>query len=103
MGDAKIDTSRLEVKPQNLNDAYAVPANFLEIDITNAQTHGVGKNRYTDYEVRMKVAKNNFTMFSETLFSILSFVFCYCCYSLLFICSNLNLNLKLNLYLDVQF
>lgn len=54
MGDAKIDTSRLEVKPQNLNDAYAVPANFLEIDITNAQTHGVGKNRYTDYEVRMK-------------------------------------------------
>ena len=114
MGDAKIDTSRLEVKPQNLNDAYAVPdlspsktwrrpANFLEIDITNAQTHGVGKNRYTDYEVRMKVAKNNFTMFSETLFSILSFVFCYCCYSLLFICSNLNLNLKLDLYLDVQF
>lgn len=54
MTDAKIDTSRLDAKPQSLNDAYAVPANFLEIDITNAQTHGVGKKRYTDYEVRMK-------------------------------------------------
>ena len=72
MGDAKIDTSRLEVKPQNLNDAYAVPANFLEIDITNAQTHGVGKNRYTDYEVRMKVAKNKFAIFSDTY--LLAFV-----------------------------
>lgn len=52
--DAKIDTSRLDSKPQSISDAYAVPANFLEIDITNPQTHGVGKKRYTDYEVRMK-------------------------------------------------
>jgi len=55
MGDAtKIDTSRLDSKPQSISDAYAVPANFLEIDISNPQTHGVGKKRYTDYEVRMK-------------------------------------------------
>jgi len=52
--DGKIDTSRLDAKPQSISDAYAVPANFLEIDITNPQTHGVGKKRYTDYEVRMK-------------------------------------------------
>jgi len=52
--DSKIDTSRLDSKPQSISDAYAVPANFLEIDITNPQTHGVGKKRYTDYEVRMK-------------------------------------------------
>ena len=51
----KIDTSRLDSKPQSISDAYAVPANFLEIDISNPQTHGVGKKRYTDYEVRMKV------------------------------------------------
>ncbi|XP_002162612.1 sorting nexin-12 isoform X1 [Hydra vulgaris] len=54
MADAKIDTSRLDAKPQSISDAYAVPANFLEIDITNPQTHGVGKKRYSDYEVRMK-------------------------------------------------
>ena len=57
MADAnsKIDTSRIEAKPQSISEAYAVPANFLEIDVCNPQTHGVGKKRYTDYEVRMKV------------------------------------------------
>ena len=35
--------------------AYSVPANFLEINVCNAQTRGVGKKRYTDYEVKMKV------------------------------------------------
>ena len=50
-----IDTSRIEAKPQTISDAYAVPANFLEIDVTNPQTHGIGKKRYTDYEVRMTV------------------------------------------------
>jgi len=55
MGDsARIDTSRLDSKPQSISDAYAVPANFLEIDVSNAQIHGVGKKRYTDYEVKMK-------------------------------------------------
>jgi len=53
-GEPKIDTSRLDSKPQSISDAYAVPANFLEIDVSNPQVHGVGKKRYTDYEVRMK-------------------------------------------------
>lgn len=48
-------TRRLNVKKQTLDDAYAVPANFLEIDVINPITHGVAKKRYTDYEVRMKV------------------------------------------------
>ena len=65
MAEAKIDTSRLDSKPQSISDAYAVPANTLEIDVTNAQTHGVGKKRYTDYEVRMTVR----------LFSIFTFCF----------------------------
>ena len=54
---ASIDTSRLQPKPQNIKDAYEVPDNFLEIDVCNPQTHGVGKKRYSDYEVRMKVWK----------------------------------------------
>lgn len=49
-------TKRLNVKKQTLDDAYAAPANFLEIDVTNPVTHGVAKKRYTDYEVRMKVS-----------------------------------------------
>lgn len=50
------DTKRLEFKKQNLDDAYAVPANVLEIDVINPETKGIGKKRYTDYEVRMRVS-----------------------------------------------
>lgn len=48
-------TARIQPKKQTLEDAYSPPANFLEIDIADPQTHGVGKKRYTDYEVRMTV------------------------------------------------
>ena len=48
-------TKRLMSKKQTLDDAYAAPANFLEIDVINPITHGIGNKRYTDYEVRMKV------------------------------------------------
>lgn len=48
-------TRRLNVKKQTLDDAYAVPANFLEIDVVNPMTSLLtGKKRYTDYEVRMR-------------------------------------------------
>lgn len=50
-------TARIQAKKQTLDDAYAPPANFLEIDVVNPQTHGVGKKRYTDYEVRMRVSR----------------------------------------------
>nr|XP_005900894.1 PREDICTED: sorting nexin-12 isoform X3 [Bos mutus] len=42
-------------KPQeDLTDAYGPPSNFLEIDIFNPQTVGVGRARFTTYEVRMR-------------------------------------------------
>ncbi|BFZ09158.1 hypothetical protein BsWGS_12197 [Bradybaena similaris] len=47
-------TARISAKKQTLEDAYSPPANFLEIDVSDPQTHGVAKTRYTDYEVRMK-------------------------------------------------
>ncbi|KAI6241348.1 Phox-like proteinous domain-containing protein [Aphelenchoides fujianensis] len=57
-------TQRLVSKRQTLDEAYAPPANFLKggkkklrIVITlllRTITHGVGKNRYTDYEVRLR-------------------------------------------------
>ena len=59
-------TARIQPKKQTLDDAYAPPANFLEIDVINSQTHGVGKKRYTDYEVRMRVCK----LIVHCLFSI---------------------------------
>lgn len=45
-------------KTSTLNlDAYAVPANFLEIDVVNPMTTiTAGKKRFTDYEVRMRVS-----------------------------------------------
>ena len=65
-----VDTSRIDPKKQSIKDAYEVPDNFLEIDISNPQTHGVGKKRYTDYEVRMRVghSQNHCTcqMFSRS-------------------------------------
>ena len=57
-------TARIQPNKQTLDTLYAEPANLLEIDVTNAETHGVGKNRYTDYEVRIKVMSLLF--FSET-------------------------------------
>ncbi|KAL4648286.1 sorting nexin-12 isoform X1 [Arapaima gigas] len=48
------DTRRLNSKPQDLTDAYGPPSNFLEIDVYNPQTIGVGRNRFTTYEVRMR-------------------------------------------------
>ena len=42
-------------KHQTLDEAYAEPANFLEIDVCNPQTHGFGRSRYTDYEIHVRV------------------------------------------------
>jgi len=49
-------TRRLQSKRQTLDDAYAAPANFLEIDVVNPITHSMARTRYTDYEVRMRVS-----------------------------------------------
>ncbi|KAK2728113.1 hypothetical protein QYM36_008558 [Artemia franciscana] len=49
-------TKRLTTKRQTLDDAYAEPSNFLEIDLSNPVTHPAtaGKKKFTDYEVRTK-------------------------------------------------
>ncbi|EYC24390.1 hypothetical protein Y032_0014g2481 [Ancylostoma ceylanicum] len=55
MSGATSATQRLQPKRQTLDEAYAPPANFLEIEVVNPITHGVGKMRYTDYEIRLRV------------------------------------------------
>ena len=49
---------RLDFKKQTLDDAYAVPANLLEIEVSNPETHGLARTRYTDYEVKMKASSS---------------------------------------------
>ena len=49
-----LNQTRLPVKKQATEDAYAAPANFLEIDVISPETHGIGNKRYTDYEVKMR-------------------------------------------------
>lgn len=48
-------TKRLDTKKQTLDDAYAEPMNFLEIDVVDPITRGISRTRYTDYEIRLRV------------------------------------------------
>lgn len=50
-------TKRLDFQRQTLEDAYAVPANQLEIEVTSPETHYEGgKKKFTDYLVNFKVS-----------------------------------------------
>ena len=61
-----VTTARPNIKQQTLREAYDPPANVLEVDVINPETHGLGKGRYTDYEVRLKViAAQNFDVLSR--------------------------------------
>uniref|UniRef100_UPI00358DEDD7 sorting nexin-12-like n=1 Tax=Myxine glutinosa TaxID=7769 RepID=UPI00358DEDD7 len=51
---AVADTRRLMSKRQDLTDAYGPPSNFLEIDVCDPQTVGIGRGRHTTYEIRMR-------------------------------------------------
>ncbi|PWW72937.1 Phox-like protein [Tuber magnatum] len=38
-------------RAQSFDEIYGAPENFLEIEVKNPQTHGLGRKMYTDYEV----------------------------------------------------
>lgn len=54
-------TARVSIRPQTLREAYDPPANVLEVDVINPETHKVGNKRFTDYEVRLRVSTINHT------------------------------------------
>merc|ERR1712000_12431 len=56
------NTDRLDRRKQDLKDAYAAPANFLEIEVGNPTTKGVGSARFTEYEV---LTKTNLPVFTK--------------------------------------
>eukprot|EP00095_Tigriopus_kingsejongensis_P005306 maker-scaffold337_size202799-snap-gene-0.24 protein:Tk05306 transcript:maker-scaffold337_size202799-snap-gene-0.24-mRNA-1 annotation:"sorting nexin " len=47
-------TQGIQFPRQTPVEACTLPANFLEIELSNPLTRGYAKQRYTDYEVRMK-------------------------------------------------
>ena len=50
-------TSRLQFKAQSPEERYALPENFLEIEVTNPQTHSGPGKMYTDYEIICRVGR----------------------------------------------
>ena len=71
-GEATDATRRLATKKQTPDVAYAPPENYLEIDVINPITHGIGNQRYTDYEVRMKVI-SQISLFGTRYFLLYKF------------------------------
>ena len=55
MAGDELYTKRIDGPRQHISDAYSCPANFLEIEVVNPETHGLGRRRYTDYEIVLKV------------------------------------------------
>ena len=53
---------RLSRREANNDDAYAQPANFLEIEVCDPMTHGAGSGRFTEYTV---VTRTNLPVFSK--------------------------------------
>ncbi|KAJ1502675.1 Sorting nexin-3 [Coelomomyces lativittatus] len=39
----------------NDEDVYALPENYLEIELRDPQTHGLGRSMYTDFEIVCRV------------------------------------------------
>lgn len=62
MSNAFDPSLRPKIRQQSTDDRYSLPENFLEIEVRDPQTHGVGKNMHTDYEV---VCRTNIPLFKS--------------------------------------
>ncbi|UKZ47760.1 Sorting nexin-3 [Trichoderma virens] len=40
-----------DTRQQSFDEIYGPPENFLEIEVRNPRTHGMGRSMYTDYEI----------------------------------------------------
>ncbi|CAO3590335.1 unnamed protein product [Absidia cylindrospora] len=47
-------------REQTIEERYGAPENYLEIEVGNPMTHGIGRKMYTDYEI---VCKTNIPAF----------------------------------------
>ncbi|KAJ3362946.1 sorting nexin-3 [Allomyces macrogynus ATCC 38327] len=55
-----LDPPPRTVRPED--DLYALPENFLEVEVRNPQTQGIGRKMYTDYEI---VCRTNLPTFKH--------------------------------------
>ncbi|KAJ1964583.1 Sorting nexin-3 [Dipsacomyces acuminosporus] len=53
-------STRLATREQTAEELYGEPENFLEVEIRNPQTHGIGRKMFTDYEI---VCRTNIPVF----------------------------------------
>ncbi|XP_052026838.1 sorting nexin-3-like isoform X3 [Apodemus sylvaticus] len=67
MAETVVDTWLLITKPQNRNDIYRPPSNFLKMDRSNQQTSGFGRGRFTTYEIRVKTNLPIFKLMESTV------------------------------------
>ncbi|KAI9305589.1 sorting nexin-3 [Cunninghamella echinulata] len=54
-------------KNQTMEDRYGEPENFLEIEIRNPLTHGIGRKMFTDYEI---ICRTNLPVFKAKYSSV---------------------------------
>lgn len=67
---------------------YSVPESFLEIEIRNPMTHGIGRKMYTDYEI---VCMVSFKIVVSSVYPLTHFrqlFFCVCLDRPIFLHSN---------------
>lgn len=57
-----INTLAPKHRQQSFNEIYGEPENFLEIEVRNPITHGLGGHLYTDYEI---VCRTNIPAFKK--------------------------------------
>ncbi|KAJ1647232.1 Sorting nexin-3 [Coemansia asiatica] len=59
--------TRLATREQTAEELYGEPENFLEVEVRNPQTHGVGRKMFTDYEI---VCRTNIPVFKLHMSSV---------------------------------
>ncbi|USP82822.1 transporter [Curvularia clavata] len=56
-----------DARSQSFEELYGPPENFLEIEVRNPMTHGVGRGMYTTYEIVMRTNIPAFKLKSSTV------------------------------------
>ncbi|KAI0153535.1 Phox homologous domain-containing protein [Pestalotiopsis sp. NC0098] len=54
-------------RQQSFEEIYGPPENFLEIEVRNPRTHGMGRSMYTDYEILCRTNIPSFKLRQSTV------------------------------------
>ncbi|KAK9777296.1 hypothetical protein SCAR479_06025 [Seiridium cardinale] len=56
-----------DTRQQSFEEIYGPPENFLEIEVRNPRTHGMGRSMYTDYEILCRTNIPSFKLRQSTV------------------------------------